>query len=69
MKASQIEVGGRYHAKVGGRVVTVRVDAIRETSSYRAHRPYTPATHYDVTNLATGRRTTFRSPQKFRAHA
>lgn len=69
MKKNQIVVGGHYLAKVSGRITTVRVDAIRETSSYRANQPYTPVTRYDVTNLATGRRTTFRSAAKFRGPA
>ena len=66
MKKHEIKVGCTYVAKVGGNLTTVRVDAIRETSSYRAHQPHTPVTRYDVTNLATGRRTTFRSAAKFR---
>lgn len=66
MKAKEIQIGGHYSAKVSGNLTTVRVDAIRETSSYRAHQPYTPVTRYDVTNLATGRKITFRSAAKFR---
>lgn len=66
MKASEIRVGRRYRAKVNGQVVPVRVDAIEET--YRGRRNgadvYLPS--YRVTNLRTNRRTTFRSPQKFR---
>src|SRR5688572_4524638 len=66
MKKSEIVQGGHYIARVSGKLTTVRVDAIRETQSYRAHHPHTPTTMYDVTNLATGRKTTFRSAQKFR---
>ncbi len=68
MKKNEIQVGGHYVAKVSGRLVTVRVDAIREynpsfNASYRSLRN---ATYYDVTNLATGRKTTFRSAAKVR---
>lgn len=57
MKKSEIVVGGKYVAKVAGRLTTVRVDLIRE---------YDGQTRYDVTNLVTQRRTTFRSAAKFR---
>ena len=30
MKANEIEIGGRYTAKVSGKLTTVRVDAIRD---------------------------------------
>ncbi len=66
MKKHKIKVGENYIAKISGKLTTVRVDAIRETNSYRAHQPHTPTTRYDVTNLVTGRRTTFRSALKFR---
>lgn len=74
MKKHEISVGGHYLAKVSGRVVTVRVDAVREVSKYRRNNysgesVYGSAAVYDVTNLATGRRTTFRSAAKFRGKA
>ncbi len=69
MKKAEIKVGGLYTVKVSGKLTTVRVDAIRETGSYRAHQPHTPTTLYDVTNLTTGRKTTFRSATKFRGEA
>ena len=53
MKKSEIKVGGLYLAKVAGSVTTVRVDATRGSG-------------YNVTNLRTGRKTTFRSAAKFR---
>lgn len=56
MKAAEIKVGGVYTAKVNGKLTTVRVDVIW----------HYPATYYDVTNLTTGRQTTFRSAQRFR---
>lgn len=68
MKKHEIKVGGKYVARVNGTFTTVRVDAVREVPSYpntyrnnlRGH------TVYDVTNLKTGRQTTFRSAAKFR---
>ena len=72
MRKSEIKVGGHYLAKVSGKVVTVRVDAIREvecwvglaSSGKKAMQP-----RFDVTNLTTGRKTTFRSAAKFRGIA
>ena len=74
MKKHEIQVGGHYTARVSGQFVTVRVEAIR-----KAHRLGGGARHpdelsvgeytvYDVTNLATGRRLTFRSAAKFRGN-
>jgi hypothetical protein len=65
MKASQIKVGGKYIAKVSGKLTTVRVDSIRETGDWKGR----TQTRYDVTNLETGRRTTFRSASKLRSQA
>lgn len=63
MKAAEIKVGGHYTARVSGRLVTVRVD-----NSYVEYHPPIMGyrTVYYVTNLATGRKTTFRSAQRFR---
>lgn len=61
MKQSEIKTGGHYRAMVSGRLVTVRVDAIRRRDGWKREE-----TVYDVTNLTTGRKTTFRSAQKFR---
>jgi hypothetical protein len=58
MRASEIQIGGRYLAKVSGRIVVVRVDQIREGHDGRRR--------YDVTNLTTGRTTSFRSAARFR---
>lgn len=66
MKKAEIKKGGLYTARVSGRFVTVRVDAIRARAGYGSIKD---ATVYDVTNLATGRRTTFRSAAKFRGVA
>lgn len=71
MKKSEIKVGGLYVAKVGNNITTVRVDAIREVegrtigTSYWAKTTHA-TTMYDVTNVKTGRKTTFRSAMKFR---
>ena len=66
MKKDQIKVGGLYTARISGKFVTVRVDAIRERLDPRGM-GYAQVTVYDVTNLSTGRKTTFRSAAKFRA--
>lgn len=63
MKKSEIKVGGHYQANVSNNLVTVRVDCIRERSDSFLRRD---TTVYDVTNLKTGRTTTFRSAAKFR---
>lgn len=58
MLKSQIQVGKFYVAKVNDKLTTVRVDAIGSG--------FDSTTYYEVTNLSTGRKTTFRSAQKFR---
>lgn len=65
MKKAEIRVGGLYTARISGRFVTVRVDAIREAIGHAWHGTK-EVTVYDVTNLNTGRKTTFRSAAKFR---
>ena len=62
MKRFEIQVGGRYTARVSGKLVTVRVDRIH---GYTDHK-YRTTTAFDVTNLDTGRKLTFRSAAKFR---
>ncbi len=70
MKKSEIQVGGVYIAKVSGKLTSVRVDMIRQNKGYGGGRyPNKGSVHYDVTNLATGRKTTFRSAAKFRSPA
>lgn len=67
MKKDDIKVGGRYVAKVSGRLTVVRVqriDAPRDVSN-----KYRMGTRYQVRNERTGRETTFRSASKFRAVA
>ena len=64
MKKKEITVGGRYYAKVSGRSVIVRVDAIREVVGY-GKTWVNLQTVYDVTNQITRQKTTFRSAQRF----
>lgn len=68
MKKNQIKEGECYFAKVSDRLTTVRVDKIRSRCEYNTGGTR-ERTVYDVTNLATGRRTVFRSAQKFRGKA
>ncbi len=68
MKAKEIIVGAKYVARISGRLVTVRVDAIRDWESSLRSGGH-GKTLYDVTNLSTGRKTTFRSAAKFRSVA
>ena len=56
MKKSEIRIGGYYTIRVGGEIVTLRVDAVEEGTIGRGR--VTPA--YRVT-LSTGRKITFRS--------
>lgn len=68
MKKAEIKVGGYYRAKVSGNLVTVRVDAIREVPGWvSGTRSSSHQSVYDVTNLKTGCKTTFRSAAKFRS--
>lgn len=63
MKKSEIRVGGIYVAKISGKLVQVRVDAIRDVWTNATNRQ---GIAYDVTNLSTSRKTTFRAAAKFR---
>lgn len=66
MRKEEIAVGGEYLAKVNDKVVRVRVDQILENGLRFGKRSSGQATRYHVTNLVTGRATTFRSAAKFR---
>ena len=69
MKISEVEVGGRYAAKVSGNLTTVRVLAIREVPP-AWHLPGGRwRTSIDVVNERTGRKTTFRSAARLRRPA
>lgn len=61
MKAKEIELGGKYVAKVSGKLTIVQVENIE--TNWEGH------VRYKVTNLRTGRKITFRSSQKFRSSA
>ncbi len=65
MKKADIHIGRLYEAKVSGKIVTVRVDQTSDLGGgiWNDGRHYTK---YDVTNLATGRKLTFRSAARFR---
>ena len=67
MKLKDVEVGGRYEAKVSGSVQVVRIVELKEippaswsaTSAWR--------TLILAVNEATGRKVTIRSPQRLRS--
>jgi hypothetical protein len=64
MKLKDVQVGGRYRAKVSGQLVTVRVVDLRETFAFRGGRSKTVI---EAVNEATGRRITLRSAQRLRS--
>lgn len=66
MKAAEIEVGGKYLARVSGKFVTVRVNEIGERFNSLSGRS---SKVYHVTNLDTARRLVFRSAMRFRSKA
>jgi hypothetical protein len=65
MKIADVQVGGRYVAKVSGVLTTVRVLAVRETSGFNG----ASRSVIDVVNERTGRRTMFRSAARLRRPA
>lgn len=65
MKIADVQVGGRYVAKVSGVLTTVRVLAMREASAFNG----ASRSVIDVVNERTGRRTTFRSAARLRRPA
>lgn len=62
MLKRDVQVGKSYRAKVSGKYTTVRLDGIETRDS-----GYPPRTHtfYEVTNLTTKRKMTFRSAARF----
>ena len=66
MKLSDVQVGGRYTAKVSGRIVTVRVVEIVAVEATRWSRA---KTRIEAVNEATGRQISIRSPLRLRAVA
>lgn len=65
MKISDIDIGGRYVAKVAGVLTVVRVMEIRNAWTANG----LSRTVIDVVNERTGRRTTFRSAARLRRPA
>ena len=65
MLKKDIQVNGRYRAKVNGKLTVVKVLAIRKSHT-QASAPFRRATTiYQVRNETTGRETTFRSAARF----
>jgi len=64
MKLKDIEVGGRYEAKVSGRRTVVRVVEIRQESARFGGGRST--TNIYAVNERTGKRLTIRSPLRLR---
>ena len=69
MQKRDIEVGGRYLAKVSGALVAVRVIEIREIPPAAWAARDTWRTLYIAVSERTGRQLTIRSAQRFRAPA
>jgi len=63
MKLKDVEVGGRYVAKVSGKEQVVRVVELKDVSAFQSDRWKTII--YAV-NERTGRHITIRSPQRLR---
>ena len=66
MKLKDVQVGGRYVAKVSGKLTTVRVTELVERYNYSSKRMLTVIL---AVNEATGRGITIRSAQRLRAPA
>jgi len=64
LKLTDVQVGGRYTAKVSGRIVTVQVVDI---VAVEATRWSNAKTRIEAVNEATGRRVSIRSPQRLRS--
>jgi exodeoxyribonuclease-5 len=72
MKAKDIKQGHHYETKIGGKLTVVKVDRIneeREPTLGTNRSRKTGKMTFEVTNLSTGRKTTFRSAAKFRREA
>ena len=67
MKLREVEVGGRYLAKVSGQVQVVRVVEIREIPPASLSSRAAWRTLIYAVNEATGRKVTIRSSQRLRA--
>ncbi len=64
MKLNEVQVGGRYTAKVSGKVQMVRIVKFRDVPATKWSRA---KTQIEAVNEATGRRFTIRSPLRLRA--
>ena len=67
MKLRDVVVGGRYTAKVSGRVQVVRVKELKEIPPASWSRSDKWRTVIVAINEASGRTITIRSPQRLRA--
>ncbi|HEX4055480.1 MAG TPA: hypothetical protein VHX86_14540 [Tepidisphaeraceae bacterium] len=67
MKLSEIEVGGRYRAKVRQRLVVVRVTKIERVPAFSVTSGNHSRTRIEAVNEATGRQLLFRSAQRLRS--
>lgn len=67
MKLSEIEVGGRYRAKVSQRLVVVRVKKIEQVPAFSVTSGNHYRTRIEVENESTGRPLVFRSAQRLRS--
>jgi hypothetical protein len=66
LKLKDVQVGGRYHAKVSGNLAVVRVVELKQIPpAYHLPNGNWRTIIYAV-NEATGRRITVRSPQRLR---
>ena len=67
MKMSEIEIGGRYLAKVSGHVVTLRVTEFKEVppASWSTNDRWRTLIY--AVNESTGKKITVRSPQRLRS--
>ena len=63
MKLKEVEIGGRYHARVSGRVTVVRVTGMEEVAGYGRSRARTVIS---AVNETTGREVSMRSAQRLR---
>lgn len=63
MKLKEVEIGGRYHARVSGRVAVVRVTGMQDVAGYGRSRARTVIT---AVNETTGRQISMRSAQRLR---
>jgi hypothetical protein len=66
LKLSDVEVGGRYTAKVSGRIEVVQVTEIKQVPPASWSVRDTWRTLIIAVNEATGRRITIRSPRRLR---